>query len=287
MIHPFKIVALLLALLLAAGCTTTNARDENAGQYPAWLIKVAEPVAPAIGFVASGVLLRDGYLSGNADALRFVGKRLRPFDIILFSNKHRLSGRVGDSLFGHSAVYLGSERDLRALGLWSDPVVVPHRADIRAGRTIIESMPRRGVALAAFPYLLETDGLMIVRPQLSGDRERREAARHLLARIGARFDYRIRLDETERLYCTELIDRAMPRLRLPRRAQYDRQIIYPDDVAKAAIGGSGKLRFVTYLVGDRAGWRVGSAPQALADIGAQASRRASGPARSPAPCRSC
>lgn len=261
-----RIVALLLAILLATGCTTTSGRDENSGQYPPWLIKVAEPVAPAIGYVASGILLRDGYLSGEADALRFVSKRLRPFDIILVSNKHRLSGQVGDSLFGHSAVYLGSERDLRALGLWNDPAVVPHHAAILAGGSIIDSMPRRGVALVPLSHILETDGLMIVRPQLSGDRERRAAARYFFGRIGARFDYRIRLEEAERLYCTELIDQAMPRLRLPRRAQYDRQIIYPEDIAKAAIGGCPRLRFVTYLAGDRAGWRVGSASDALADV---------------------
>lgn len=287
MVHRFKFVALLLALLLAAGCATTNARDEDRGKFPPWLIKVAEPVAPAIGFVVSRIEWRDGYLSGDAAALGFVGKRLRPFDILLFSNKHRLSGRVGAGLFGHSAVYLGSERDLRALGLWNDPVVVPHHADIRAGRTIIESAQRHGVALSPLSDIVETDRLMIVRPQIAGDSERRATARRFFARIGARFDHHIRLEESERLFCTELIDQAMPRLRLPRRTQYDRQIIFPDDVAKAAIGGSGKLRFVAYLAGDRAGWRLGSAPQALADISAQTPGRASGAAGSPVSCRSC
>lgn len=263
---PARIVALLLAVLLAAGCSTTSVRDEERGRFPPWLIKVAEPAAPAIGFVVSRVEWRDGYLSADAAALRFVSKRLRPFDIILFSNKHRLSGRTGGGLFGHSAVYLGSERDLRALGLWNDPAVVPHHADIRAGRTMIESAQRHGVALAPVSHIVETDRLMIVRPQISGNRERRAVGRRFFARIGARFDHHIRLEETERLFCTELIDQAMPQLQLPRRTQYDRQIIFPDDIAKAAIGDCRRLRFVTYLAGDRTGWRVASAPEALADI---------------------
>jgi hypothetical protein len=266
MTYRFKFVALLLVVALAAGCSTTSGRDENSGKFPPWLIKAAEPVAPAIGFVVSRVEWRDGYLSRDAAALRFVGKHLRPFDIILFSNKHRLSGHTGGGLFGHSAVYLGSERDLRALGLWNDPVVIPHRADIRAGWTIIEAEQRHGVSLSPLGHVVETDRLMIVRPQISGNRERRAAGRRFFARIGARFDHHFRLEETERLFCTELIGQSMPGLRLPRRTQYDRQIIFPDDIAKAAIGGCPRLRFVTYLAGNPAGWRVASAPEALADI---------------------
>lgn len=266
MTYRSKFAALLLVVFLAAGCSTTSGRDENSGKFPPWLIKAAEPVAPAIGFVVSRIKWRDGYLSGDAVALRFVSKHLRPFDIILFSNKNRLSGHTGGGLFGHSAVYLGSERDLKALGMWDDPLVMPHRADIRAGRTIIEAEQRHGVSLSPLGHVVETDRLMIVRPHISGDGERRAAGRRFFARIGARFDHHFRLEETERLFCTELIDQSMPGLRLPRRTQYDRQIIFPDDIANAAIVGFPRLRFVTYLVGDRAGWRVASAREALADF---------------------
>ena len=267
--RPFgaRIAALLSALILVAGCATSREEARHSAAYPPWLVAVAEPVAPVIGFVASRVEWRPGYLSGDAAALHYVSDRLKPLDIILFSNKHRLSGRAGGGLFGHSAVYLGSEPQLRRLGMWDDPAVVPYRSQIRRGMTIIESAQRRGVALSALSHVVETDRLIVVRPQMSGDRERRKAIGSLLSRIGSRFDHHFRLEETERVFCTELIDQAMPQLRLPQRTLYGRRVILPDDIAAQAASGRGKLCFVTYLAADRSGWSVLSADDALADIG--------------------
>lgn len=272
--RPFggRIMALLSIVILVAGCATSREEDRHSAAYPPWLIAAAEPVAPVIGFVASRVEWRPGYLSGDAAALQYVGDRLKPLDIILFSNKHRLSGRAGGGLFGHSAVYLGSERELRRLGMWDDPAVVPFRPQIRKGMVIIESAQRRGVALSPLSQVVETDRLIVVRPQVAGDRERRKAIGVLFARIGARFDHHFRLEETERVFCTELIDQAIPQLRLPQRTLYGRRVILPDDIAARAASGQGKLCFVTYLAADRNGWKVLAAADALADIGRKVDR---------------
>lgn len=275
MIHPIRqarpfgarIIALLSIVILVAGCATSREGDRNSGVYPPWLIAVAEPAAPVIGFVVSRVEWRPGYLSSDAAALHYVGSRLEPLDIILFSNKHRLSGHTGGSLFGHSAVYLGSERELRRLGMWNDPAVAPHQAEIRKGMTIIESEQRRGVALSPLSHVVETDRLIVVRPQMSGDRERRKAIGNLFGRIGTRFDHHFRLEEAERVFCTELIDQAIPQLHLPQRTLYGRRLILPDDIAAQAAAGQGKLCFVTYLAADRKGWKVLTATDAFADIG--------------------
>lgn len=255
-----KVFALVVLLGLAA-CSTTSRDKDEVGGYPPWLISVAEPAAPAIGMAISTVQWRHGHLNSGSGALAYLQARMRPLDVFLFSNKHRLSGHTGAGLFGHSAVYLGSERDLRAMGLWNHPAIVPHHQAIREGRSVIESAQADGTALAPVAHLADTDRVVLLRPQIGKERKQAAIAR-LFALVGTRFDHHYRLDESERVFCTELIELGIPELRLPRRPSYGREVILPDDVAKQAISGKGRLRFVAYLRADRDGW--GSAgPAAL------------------------
>lgn len=263
-----RIFALFLFLGLGA-CTTTARHKNEVGAYPPWLISIAEPAAPAIGMAISAVQWRHGRLNSGSGALDYLRARMRPLDVFLFSNKHRLSGHTGAGLFGHSAVYLGSERDLKALGLWNHPAIVPHHQAIREGRSVIESAQAHGTALAPVAHLADTDRVVLLRPQLA--KERKEAAiARLFALVGTRFDHHYRLDESGRVFCTELIELGIPELRLPRRETYGREVILPDDVALRAISGGGNLRFVAYLRADREGWESAGP----ADLGADIKRSA-------------
>ncbi len=95
-----------LTAVLAACASTPKNDDGEVGKYPPWLIKMAEPVAPAVGFTISRTQWRRGYLKGREDALMQVRARLQPLDILLFSSKGRLSGHTGSGLYGHSAFYV-------------------------------------------------------------------------------------------------------------------------------------------------------------------------------------
>ena len=258
-----RIVPAMIAVLLAVGgCSTTSGGKEEVGKYPRWLIAAAEPAAPAIGFAISRVQWREGHLN-NDEALAAATARLRPLDVLLFSNKGRLSGHTGAGIFGHSAVYLGSERELKAMGLWNDPAIVPHREAIRAGRSSVESAQRHGTALAPVSHIVETDRLVILRPKVDAAR-RRSAIRGFFGMVGRRFDHHYRLSEQEFVFCTELIDIGLPELNLKRRPTYGREVILPDDMASTAARGRGRLAFVGYLHADRTGWRWES-PAHLAD----------------------
>lgn len=262
--------AAVLALLAATtGCATQKPPRSALEHYPPWLIAVAEPVAPAVGFVISRVDFRPGYLGAHEAALRRVAAEVRPLDILLFSSKGRLTGRTGSGLFGHSAVYFGDERQLRAAGLWNDPEVVAHQADIRAGRLYAESAQRTGTGLSTLHWVGNTDRIVILRPANHGAAWRRRTTRAVAARLGGKFDHRFDLAETEKLFCTELIDQAMPELALKRRVAYRREIILPDDVALQALAGRG-LSIVDYLKADEKGWRAAGPATLAADIRAAA-----------------
>ena len=257
------LVALFGALL--AGCATTGEKS-SIERYPPALIAAAEPLAPAVGFVVSHVQWRQGYLSAHPQVLATLQRRLRPLDLLVFSSRGRLSGRTGSGLFGHSAVYLGTERQLRALGMWDDPAVVPHRAEIRAGNTIIEAGQLHDTVLAPPSRMANTDRLALMRPADRGGAWRRKALRTLFSSVGKRFDHHFRLSEHETLYCTELIDLAFPELRLPRHPAYGREIILPDDLALKAARPGGGVSLVWYARGTADGWTQGGARTLISDI---------------------
>ncbi len=259
---------LALAALAALGaCATPPASRSELEKYPPWLIAVADPVAPAVGFVVSRVEFRPGWLGAHADALARVERTVRPLDILAFSSKGRLSGRTGSGLFGHAAIRFGDERDLRAAGLWDDPEIRPHHATIGAGRTFAESAQRHGTTLSTLETVANTDRIVILRPADRGTAWRRRATRVVASRLGGKFDHRFDAGESERLYCTELVDQAMPDLKLRRRTAYGRAVILPDDMVLQGLAGRG-LRLVAYLKADAEGWRLAGAAELSADIAA-------------------
>lgn len=253
-----------LALVVSACSTTAHGPNED-GPYPPWLIAVAEPAAPVIGMAISAVQWRQGHLQSSAAALAEIRRRMRPLDVFLFSNKHRLSGHTGAGLFGHSAVYLGSERELKTMGLWNDPAIMPYHDAIRAGRSVIESAQAHGTELSPVSHLVATDRLVVLRPRLD-ERNRRRAIARLFGLVGTPFDHHYRLDEQEHVFCTEIIELGIPGLDLPRRTSYGREIIFPDDIALTAVSGGGRLNFVAYVRADRTGWGFAGASDLARDI---------------------
>ena len=261
-------LALAGLVVLVSACSTTTRQPNEVGLYPSWLIAVAEPAAPAIGMAISAVQWRHGRLQSSAGALAEVRTRMRPLDVLLFSNKHRLSGHTGAGMFGHSAVYLGSERELKAMGLWNNPAIVPYHDAIREGRSIIESAQAHGAQLSPVDHLVDTDRLVVLRPHLGSERRKHEAIVKLFGLVGTPFDHHYRLDEQEHVYCTEIISLGITGLNLPRRSSYGREIILPDDIARSAVTGTGRLRLVAYLRADRHSWGFASANDLAKDIAA-------------------
>ena len=94
--------------------------------YPPWFVDMARTVAPPLGTVLSHVAWRSGYLKSKQAAQTAILDVLQPLDIVLVSSKGKRSGQMIPGLFGHAAVYLGTQQELQRLGLWSSPKVQPH-----------------------------------------------------------------------------------------------------------------------------------------------------------------
>lgn len=275
-------LALLLILgSLLQGCTGIGTTDKGVKparaslqacctsmeDYPRWYVDMARTVAPALGTVLSHVSWRSGYLRSKQAAQEAVMDVLQPLDIVLVSSKGKRSGQMIPGLFGHAAIYLGTEQELRHLGIWSAPEVEPHHAKIRAGHVFIEA-DAEGVHLSRPSIVLNTDAVAVLRPRMGSIRQRRETALDFFAAMGMKFDFLFDVDSPDCTFCTELIHRTMPQLDLPIMEIYGVRTIMPDSVAVAAIRKrGGTLAFVGYVKADRSNWKQGSIGELANDIG--------------------
>lgn len=268
---PFPAAATMLAIAVnLAGCV--HRAGDDAGccsqpeRYPPLLVALGEPIAPLVGHALGSVTLRPGHLSRTPGAIPYIEERLRPLDVVVVSSKGRLSGRAVPGLFSHAALYVGSEAELRGLGVWNDPAVKPHQAAIRAGKNMIEA-DRKGVHLSAPETALDTDRAVVLRPRLS-EKRRRAAAIGLLSHVGSRFDFHFDNAEDAYLYCVELAMHVMPEIGIPADRLYGRMTYLPDRLAATGTAGTGGTRFVLYVRTDRSDWETASARALHADLDA-------------------
>lgn len=286
MVSRLILIAMLLVCLVVQGCTRTPG-DQATGasdrpgltgcctdmeDYPRWFVDVSRMVAPSLGTVLSHVVWRDGHLKSKQAAQKAILAEIRPLDIVLVSSKGRKSGQTIPGLFGHAAIHLGTQEELKALGLWSSAEVRPHAAGIEAGRTFIEA-DAKGVHLSPPSVVLNTDRVVILRPAFTSLVRRRQVARAYFDAIGTDFDFLFDVDTPDCTFCTELIHRIMPELKLPVQEIYGVRTILPDRVAVAALRRESGLEFVDYIKADATTWQQAPGQTLAEDIATTWSER--------------
>lgn len=231
------------------------------------LVALAEGLAPLLLPMLRDLHFRPGWLARYPDAVAHLAQDLQPLDLILVSARINSAGMVSRGYLTHGALYLGTEAQLRAAGLWDDPALAPHRSALRAGALVVEANGKP-VALSTLPQALNADGAVILRPTGLTRRDRRDGIAAALARLGQPFDNRFDAGDGSHLFCTEFIDLALPGAGLPRLSLYGRDTILPDDIARAALDGAAPLAYVGFVHADGSGWAAGSAALLRATIAA-------------------
>ncbi|GKY88079.1 hypothetical protein [Sinisalibacter aestuarii] len=241
--------------------------------YPPGLTELALTLGNALGPTASQLVYGDyeeseypGLLTGKTAAHADIVRRLDPFDILLISNHSYQIGRLMPGRFSHSLVYIGTEGELRAAGLWSHPALVPYRDDIRAGKTLMEAA-WPDVHLIEPHKAFETDQVLLMRPRLSAS-EKRAAFARMFSVMGKPFNFTLGIDPTaESFACTGLVDYGMPELGFTHREVYGQTVVMPDDVAAQAVRDD-KLDFIAYVAGTEDGYKLRSEYALMVELAA-------------------
>ena len=271
-----------LAVIAVAGCSTTSSdsiedvanRDiveavtaccAAEDKYSVEMVNLATSAADIVVPFARSIVLRKAYLQGVSEVEDLILGQARPLDLILIENRARLTGVTGAGYFGHVAIYIGNEADLRAMGLWDNPVIAKHHDQIRAGAIAIEAVDT-DVHLSDPNRLMEADSAALFRTTGISPARQKQAIIQLFQELGKPFDNRFDLETPDEIYCTELIHDAMPELNLPVSISYGRRAIWPDEIATQSLIGKNALEFVTYVYGTPSGWQEQSASVMVARI---------------------
>jgi hypothetical protein len=230
--------------------------------YSDWVIGLADDNADIIRRVG-GLRVRPGRLVRHEQAQPLILDALRPLDIVFMNSKNRVSGLLIPGQFTHGAIYIGTEEQLRAQGLWSIPALAPWRDRIASGAVFLEAVDG-GVRLVPATTILDTDALLALRPR---GIDRSGALRRGIGSIGVSFDMRFDASDPAELFCAELIDLMFPEIALPRVSVSGRETILIDAVVAGALSGDLAFGMVGYVKATpRGGLRVLSQQELAWDV---------------------
>ena len=185
----------------------------------------------AVGLVES----RRGKLDGRADVMTRLAETARAGDILLEKTPFRLTDSFIPGHWGHVAIWVGNEAELRELGIWDHPAVLPHQAAIRAGRGVVEAL-RSGVVMNSQQHFINIDDLAVLRHEDLPPSQRIEVILQALRQVGKAYDFNFDVRTTDRIVCSELVYHSYVHLDWPTDRYLGRVTISPDNVAVRATG---------------------------------------------------
>ncbi len=206
-------------------------------------------VSGVFGNTAGAIRWRQGHLYRRHDVTQKVKDQLKPLDIILEKTPFILTDFFIPGNFGHAAIWLGTEQQLKQEGLWNHPALIPWQEKIRSGLNIIEAN-RTGTKLNSLENFLNVDELAILRhTQLQND-PTEVAATYLRAfsQIGKRYDFTFNVSTTNAIVCSELIYYSFGKVNWLTKYILGQNIITPDFLAELVFYKKSplELHYYTY-----------------------------------------
>lgn len=186
---------------------------------------------------------RKGKLFEKEHIKRSLLRKLRAGDILLEKTPFRLTDKLIPGYWGHAAIWVGTEMELRSLDIWDHPVVRPYQIQIRRGKRIVEAL-RSGVQLNSLSHFLNVDDVAVLRDESLSDKQRSEHIIRTLRQVGKSYDFNFDVETTDRIVCSELVYVVYINIQWPTEKTLGRSTISPDHVAEKALNG-GPLKLVS------------------------------------------
>lgn len=188
---------------------------------------------------------------------------LRPGDILIQRRNWYLSNAFLPGYWPHSALYVGTVAELRALGLDQDPRVARHLEVFAqrdaAGRehVIIEAIGEGVVFTSAERSIGGADSVAVLRPKLAPEQVREVIARGF-SHAGEAYDFDFDFFSSDRQVCTELVYRSYSGfIDFTLVEILGRKTLPALEIVRHWAGpeGAGQLDFVAFLDGDETAGR--------------------------------
>ena len=185
-------------------------------------------------------------------------EKLRPGDIVIERRNWYLSNAFLPGYWPHSALYVGTAEDLRALGLDHDPRVARHlaayaRPDANGHTASFIEAVSEGVVFTSIEHSVgEADSVAVLRPRLTPEQVREVIAR-AFSHAGKPYDFDFDFFSADKLVCTEVVFRAFGSfVDFPLVEILGRKTLPALEIIRhwASPVGGPQLEFVAFLDGD-------------------------------------
>jgi uncharacterized protein YycO len=195
----------------------------------------------AVGLVET----RKGKLYQKKSVVNEVKSKLQAGDILLEKTPFRLTDKLIPGYWGHAAVWIGGETELKELGLWDHPLVVQYRGEINSGRQVVEAL-RSGVEMNTIEHFMNIDSIGIMRKTSASREERARIVIQALRQVGKPYDFNFDVESKERVYCSKLVYLSYSGINWSTKKSIGRTTFTPDDVAIRAVRGH-ELELVAFF----------------------------------------
>ena len=228
----------------------------------------------------------------SKDEISGLMAELKPLDVVFEKTPFRLTDKFIPGHFGHAAVWVGNEEQLKELGVWNElprlyKIAVEQRnyqgpsfqEAVRSGHRIIEAL-RPGVQFNTLKHFLDIDDLAVSRMKNCADGEdvprnslnditclnnklKKEYLLKSFEQVGKDYDFNFDVNTIDKIVCSELLYRTFIDVNFETTLTIGRHNISPDQVAKKVVGDEPIYDPVLLYFN---GTRVNKAPEVLRDI---------------------
>lgn len=185
-------------------------------------------------------------LSLSLEEQNQLASELQPLDVLFEKTPFRLTDKFIPGHFGHVAIWIGTEAQLKELGVWDHPSVVPYHQDIRNGARIVEAL-RPGVQFNTLHHFLNIDDFLAVRKRTPLTTEEK---RHYLIKafkqINKKYDFNFDVETDKTIVCSEIAYVVYENEDWVTVKTAGRYTISPDDVVKKAYSDGPFMPVVFY-----------------------------------------
>jgi hypothetical protein len=161
---------------------------------------------------------------------------MKPLDILLEKTPFRLTDQFIPGFYGHVALWVGTEDEIKSLGIWEHPFIVPHHEAIRKGHHIIEAL-RPGVQINTLEQFINIDDMLVLRDESLNDEQTKDFLIRAFAQIGKAYDFNFDVETDNKIVCSEIVYVVFHNIDWPTKKALGRHTISPDNVASKVFDG--------------------------------------------------
>ncbi|MEK6626644.1 MAG: YiiX/YebB-like N1pC/P60 family cysteine hydrolase [Bdellovibrionota bacterium] len=205
-------------------------------------------VVYAFGRSIGQIQWRQGKLFDRKDFESKMLAELKPMDVFFDKSRYKVTGRIIPGFWNHNAVWVGTEAELKTLGIWDHPLVKPHQQKIRQGRCIVEALGM-GTVLNTLSHFMNVDDLAIARKENMSDTEIVQKLLLVFAQIGKKYDFNFNTNSESDVICSEVVMIAFPEIKFKQSKLLGKWSSTPSDLGLETLPGKALVLHSLYYEG--------------------------------------